>query len=225
MPLPLPLRRDFTYEPPPAAPLNILYQDDDLIFIDKPAGLLSVPGKGPDKADCVVSRLHALYDDALLVHRLDVATSGVMIFARNPQAQRHLGLQFEKRYTQKIYTAHIAGHIHGESGYVNLPLCADWPYRPRQMVSFEHGKPSTTHWIKNDQNQSSTCVSLLPITGRSHQLRVHMWAMGHPILGDRIYAPDNIFNATDRLCLHAQSLTVRRPNGGEPISITSPCPF
>lgn len=220
----LPARRVFTYTPPAQVPLDILHADDALIFVNKPADLLSVPGRTENLSDCVVSRLLIEYPEALLVHRLDVATSGVMVFARTPEAQRHLGLQFEKRYTKKVYTAEVAGHI-AESGHVNLPLRADWPERPRQMVCFEHGKSAQTDWMKVKENQSSSRISLHPITGRSHQLRVHMWAIGHPILGDRIYAPDDMFDAAPRLCLHAKSLTVRHPKGGEPITITTPCPF
>jgi tRNA pseudouridine32 synthase/23S rRNA pseudouridine746 synthase len=222
---PLPARRNFTYAPPPAASLTILYQDDDLLFVDKPEGLLSVPGKGEALKDCVVSRLQSQYPEALLVHRLDVATSGVMVFARNAPAQRHLGLQFEKRYTQKIYTAKVAGHVAADSGYINLPLCADWPNRPRQMVSFEQGKASQTHWIKEAFEQEYTLMSLHPVTGRSHQLRVHMWALGHAILGDRIYALDEVFKAAPRLSLHAETLRLRRPDGGDYISVSAPCPF
>jgi len=220
----LPQRREFIYSPPAGAP-KILHIDDALIFVDKPAGLLSVPGRGVEMGDCVVSRLQALHPDALLVHRLDVATSGVMVFARTPEAQRHLGLQFEKRYTQKTYIADVNGRVVADSGHVNLPLIADWPNRPRQMVSFEHGKNAQTNWKKDKEKQHSTRVSLYPTTGRSHQLRVHMWAIGHPILGDRIYAPDEVFNASPRLCLHAQELTLRHPNGGKPITVSTPCHF
>ena len=220
----LPARREFIYQPPPE-PLGIIHTDDDLIFVNKPAGLLSVPGRGPDMADCVVSRLQAKYPEALLVHRLDVATSGVIIFARHPHAQRHLGLQFEKRYTEKHYIAEIFGHINADSGHINLPLRADWPARPRQMVCFEHGKPAQTNWVKINEKQHFTRVSLRPITGRSHQLRVHMWAIGHPIVGDRIYAGDEAFGDASRLCLHAETLSLRHPTGGAPISVTAPCPF
>ena len=220
----LPKRREFIYSPP-AGTLDILHIDEALIFVNKPADLLSVPGRGPELADCVISRLKSQHPEALLIHRLDVATSGVMVFARTPDAQRHLGLQFEKRYTQKTYIAEVNGHIAAERGHINLPLIADWPNRPRQMVSFEHGKSAQTNWTKIEEKQPSTRVSLHPITGRSHQLRVHMWAIGHPILGDRIYAGDEVFGASPRLCLHAESLTLRHPNGGEPISVTSACPF
>lgn len=219
----LPARREFTYKPP-STDIDILYADEALIFVNKPADLLSVPGRGDALSDCLISRLKSIHPAALLVHRLDVATSGVMVFARTPEAQRHLGLQFEKRYTEKTYVALIAGHPQ-DSGHVNLPLRADWPERPRQMVCFEHGKSAQTDWVKTHDDQNSSRVSLHPITGRSHQLRVHMWAMGHPILGDRIYAGDDVFKAAPRLCLHAESLTVRHPIGGKPVSVTSPCPF
>ena len=219
----LPARRDFIYGPP-SGEIEILHEDDSLLFVNKPADLLSVPGRGEDLSDCLITRLQDRYSDALLVHRLDVATSGVMVFARTPDAQRHLGLQFEKRYTEKSYEALVAGHP-PESGHINLPLRADWPERPRQMVCFEHGKAAQTNWTKIEQNQHSSRVSLHPITGRSHQLRVHMWAIGHPILGDRIYAEDDIFNGAPRLCLHAKSLTVRHPIGGAPLTVSTPCPF
>lgn len=220
----LPPRRVFNYDPPQDE-LEILHVDNELIFLGKPSGLLSVPGKGEDKADCVLLRLRAQYPEALLVHRLDVATSGVMIFARTPHAQRHLGLQFERRHTKKVYMAVVAGHVSGDSGYVNLPLRADWPERPRQRVCFEHGKASQTHWVKEQQDGLYTQMILHPVTGRSHQLRVHMWAIGHPILGDRIYAADDVFRASPRLCLHAYSLSVRHPNGGKPVTVSASCPF
>ena len=219
----LPERREFTYKPP-SGNLEILHADAALLFVNKPADLLSVPGRGEDLADCVMTRLQLIHPEALLVHRLDVATSGVMLFARTPEAQRHLGLQFEKRYTQKTYTALVAGQTQ-DSGHINLPLRADWPERPRQMVCFEHGKTAQTDWVKTQESKTFSRVKLHPITGRSHQLRVHMWAIGHPILGDRIYAADDVFKAAPRLCLHAESLTVRHPNGGKALTVSTPCPF
>lgn len=220
---PLPERRSFIYTPPPVEPLEILHADEELIFVNKPADLLSVPGRTEDLQDCLISRLQQQYPEALLVHRLDVATSGVMVFARTKDAQRHLGLQFEKRYTEKTYIAQVYG-TPPESGHINLPLRADWPERPRQMVCFEHGKTAQTNWVKIEENQETTRVSLHPITGRSHQLRVHMWGIGHPILGDRIYAPDEAFLIAPRLCLHAETLMVRHPNGGDAITVTASCP-
>lgn len=220
--LPLPDRRSFDYAPP-ATPLDILHTDDDLHVVNKPSGLLSVPGR--DFPDCLEARLRAEYPETLLVHRLDMATSGVMVFARNKPAQRHLGLQFERRHTAKSYIARVAGEVAGESGRITLPLIADWPNRPRQMVSFEHGKPSVTDWEVLDREDDVTRLALHPITGRSHQLRVHCWAMGHPILGDRIYAIDEVFEAASRLQLHAHKLGLRHPTGGERISFTTNCPF
>ena len=219
---PLPDRRDFDYSPP-KTPLNILHLDDDLIVVDKPAGLLSVPGR--NFPDCLEARLRAEHADTLLVHRLDMATSGVMVFARNKAAQRHLGLQFERRHTRKTYIAHVDGNVQGESGRITLPLIADWPNRPRQMVSFEHGKPSVTDWEVLDRIQGTTRLALHPITGRSHQLRVHCWAIGHPILGDRIYAVDDIFEAAPHLRLHAKTLELRHPSDGTPMTFTADCPF
>lgn len=218
----LPERREFDYRPP-STPLNILHSDEDLLVVDKPAGLLSVPGR--ELPDSLQSRLKELHPESLLVHRLDMATSGVMVFARNKAAQRHLGLQFERRHTSKTYIARVAGHVAGESGRINLPLIADWPNRPRQMVSWEHGKPSLTDWEVISRGENSTRLALHPITGRSHQLRVHCWAIGHPILGDRIYALDEIFEAAPQLQLHAQKLGLRHPKDGTHISFESACPF
>ena len=219
---PLPTRRTFIYAPP-SDPLNILHVDDDIIVVDKPADLLSVPGR--ELPDCLQTRLLDLYPDSLLVHRLDMATSGVMVFARNKPAQRHLGLQFERRHTSKSYIARVAGTARGETGRLNLPLIADWPNRPRQMVSWEHGKPSLTDWEVISREENATRLALHPVTGRSHQLRVHCWAMGHPIIGDRIYAAEDVFTAAPRLQLHAWTLGLRHPSDGDPMTFKSPCPF
>ena len=219
---PLPERRSFIYAPP-TDPLKIIHADDDLLVVDKPAGLLSVPGR--DLPDSLQTRLKDRHPESLLVHRLDMATSGLMVFARNKTAQRHLGLQFERRHTTKTYLARVAGTVDGESGRINLPLIADWPNRPRQMVSWKHGKPSTTDWEVLAREENTTRLALHPITGRSHQLRVHCWAMGHPILGDRIYAMDDVFEAAPRLQLHAWKLGLRHPTGGDPIEFESPCWF
>ena len=218
----LPERRAFTYDPP-NDPLKILHNDDDLLVIDKPSGLLSVPGR--DNPDSAQTRLLDLHPESLLVHRLDMATSGLMVFARNKAAQRHLGLQFERRHTTKTYIARVAGHVDGQSGRINQPLIADWPNRPRQMVSWEHGKPSITDWEVIARDETATRLALHPITGRSHQLRVHCWAMRHPILGDRIYAVDEIFNAAPRLQLHAWKLGLRHPKDGSHVHFETSCPF
>ena len=215
-------RRDFTYDPP-RGPLSILAETGDYLIIDKPAGLLSVPGK--TEPDCVVSRLQAERPEALTIHRLDMATSGLMVFARNAHAQRHLGLQFEKRQLEKTYIACVAGHVTGESGQITEPLIADWPNRPRQKICYETGKDAVTHWEVMAREGDVTRLRLMPKTGRSHQLRVHMAHIGHPILGDRIYAPDDVFNASPRLQLHAHQLRFRQPTGGDWVDYESPSPF
>ena len=173
---------------PPSTPLDILHHDHELLVANKPAGLLSVPGKGAHLADCLLSRIQAAFPEALLVHRLDRDTSGVMIFALTPHAQRHLGLQFEKRQTKKTYVARVWGEMAEKEGTVNLPLKVDWPNRPLQMVDHENGKEAITDWRVIRAQDGETRVRLFPQTGRSHQLRVHMKEIGHPILGDPFYA-------------------------------------
>jgi tRNA pseudouridine32 synthase/23S rRNA pseudouridine746 synthase len=209
---------------PPDVPLNILHEDHEILVVHKPAGLLSVPGKGPELADCLIARLEAAYPQVLLVHRLDRDTSGVMIFALTPHAQRHLGLQFEKRQTKKTYLARVAGRMEPKSGTVDLPLIVDWPNRPLQKVDHETGKPAVTDWRVMKASDAESRVQLYPKTGRSHQLRVHMLALGHPILGDPLYAPET---ATEypRMMLHALELRVRHPDGGKGMSFRAKVPF
>lgn len=216
--------RPFLYKPSQNA-YSILYEDGDILVIDKPAGLLSVPGKALEHKDSLQTQILAIYPEALLVHRLDMATSGLIIFARNAHAQRHFGLQFEKRVIKKTYTARVTGHVLGDSGHINLPLITDWPNRPRQKVCFENGRPSQTDWCVVDRDRDSTRLQLHPITGRSHQLRVHMLAIGHAILGDRLYANDKTFTASPRLCLHATEISFRHPVGGAWHTVISNCPF
>lgn len=203
--------------------LTILYSDDDLLFIDKPAGLLSVPGK--TEPDCVEARLRLQHPEALTVHRLDMATSGVMIFARNKPAQRHLGLQFERRHLAKTYIAVVDGVVVEDDGHIDLPLRADWPNRPLQMICYEEGRPSQTDWRVLERGADRTRVELTPLTGRSHQLRVHMKAIGHVILGDEFYADGEALAASDRLLLHARRLSLFKPTGGERVTVESPLPF
>ena len=209
---------------PPQDPLVILHHDHEVILVDKPAGLLSVPGKGPELADCLISRLQAVFPDALLVHRLDRDTSGVMIFALTPHAQRHLGLQFEKRYTKKTYIARVWGRLAEKTGTVDLPLNVDWPNRPRQMVDHENGRQAITDWRLVRASDTESRVRLMPRTGRSHQLRVHMLEIGHPILGDPFYATGSA-RAFPRLMLHSETLQFRHPDGGKGTRVTAPCPF
>lgn len=209
---------------PPQDPLVILHHDHELLFVDKPSGLLSVPGKGAHLADCLIARVQAVFPEALLVHRLDRDTSGVMVFALTPHAQRHLGLQFEKRQTKKTYLARVFGRVEDREGTVDLPLTVDWPNRPKQHVDFENGRPAVTDWKVLRYEENATRMRLFPQTGRSHQLRVHMLELGHPILGDPFYATGDALNAP-RLMLHAESLRLRHPDGGKGVTIKAKCPF
>lgn len=209
---------------PPDTPLSVLHEDAEVLLVDKPAGLLSVPGKGPHLADCLLSRVQDAFPDALLVHRLDRDTSGVMIFALTPHAQRHLGLQFEKRMTKKTYVARVWGTPAEKTGTVDLPLIVDWPNRPKQKVCFETGKPAQTDWrVLKSQGETSR-IRLQPHTGRSHQLRVHMLALGHPILGDPFYA-SGAAGDFPRLMLHSQELRFNHPQGGRSMKIRATVPF
>lgn len=219
-----------TYNPPKAPHLDILYQDDCLLVLNKQSGLLSVPGKHPEHADCLEARAQSVIADALLVHRLDMETSGVFIMARTKQAQRHLGFQFEKRNAKKTYIARVSGHIVEPSGTVDLPLICDWPNRPKQIVDYEKGRQAITYWrvLKRETSPSGLMASrlmLTPQTGRSHQLRVHMLAIGHAILGDGLYASPKEIAAADRLQLHAETLTIMHPVNKEFITFTAPAPF
>lgn len=195
--------------------IDFYYRDEHLALVAKPSGLLTVPGKGPDKADCLISRLQQQSPYARIVHRLDMATSGILVIAYTPTAHRELSRQFQDRETQKHYIAVVNGDLvktTGQmSGEVNLPLITDWPNRPKQKVCHETGKPSQTLWQVLDHSSDQTRVKLTPITGRSHQLRVHMLALGHPILGDNLYACDEALAKADRLLLHAEQLTVTHP--------------
>lgn len=209
---------------PPDVPLDIIHHDHELLAVNKPSGLLSVPGKGPHLADCLIARIQTAFSDALLVHRLDRDTSGVMIFAMTLHAQRHLGLQFEKRQTRKTYVARVYGEVAEKQGTISLPLIVDWPNRPLQMVDYENGKEAVTEWRRQRHGDGETRMRLTPKTGRSHQLRVHMREIGHPILGDPFYAtgPARDF---PRLMLHAEKLRVRHPDGGRGMEFHAPTPF
>lgn len=209
---------------PPQDPLVILHDDHEVLLIDKPSGLLSVPGKGEHLSDCLITRVQAAFPTALLVHRLDRDTSGVMIFALTPHAQRHLGLQFEKRQTKKTYIARVFGQLSEKSGSIDLPLIVDWPNRPKQMVDHVNGKSAQTDWRVVRKTPSETRVRLMPKTGRSHQLRVHMQAIGHPILGDPFYATGEALNFP-RLMLHSETLQFRHPDGGQGMRVTAKSPF
>ncbi|MBV7380289.1 RluA family pseudouridine synthase [Maritimibacter dapengensis] len=209
---------------PPDTPLAVIHQDHEVLLVDKPAGLLSVPGKGEHLADCLLARVQEVFPEALLVHRLDRDTSGVMVFALTPHAQRHLGLQFEKRMVKKTYVARVWGEVAGDAGTIDLPLIVDWPNRPKQHVDHENGKPATTEWKVLKRQDGTTRMRLMPLTGRSHQLRVHMLELGHPILGDPFYA-EGPARAFPRLMLHAETLRFRHPDGGKGLTFRSKPPF
>jgi tRNA pseudouridine32 synthase/23S rRNA pseudouridine746 synthase len=213
---------DFDYFPPDT-PLDILHEDAAILVMDKPAGLLTVPGKLEGRQDCLITRLQAARWDALTVHRLDCDTSGVIIFARTKQAQGFLGQEFEQRRAQKTYIARVHGVIAEDQGHIDLPLGSDWDYRPRQKVTSD-GKPAQTDWQVTFRTDTETRVRLTPHTGRSHQLRVHMLALGHPILGDQIYAPATKGDYP-RLMLHAETLSLHHPATKDRVTFTSPAPF
>ena len=196
------------YRPPHAPYLSIAHVDEDAIVVDKPCGLLSVPGKG--LPDCVEARARAVFPEALIVHRLDMDTAGLILLARNKRAQRILSGQFEKRSVRKLYAAEVWGAPAGASGEIDLPLRADWPNRPRQMVCRDHGKPALTRWEAAERRGATTLMRLRPETGRSHQLRVHMAALGHPILGDPIYGRGE----AGPMRLAAVEIAWRRPSDG-----------
>ena len=217
------MQAEFTYAPP-TGPLDVVHKDADLLVLNKPSGLLSVPGKAAEHADCLEARAKVAFPEALLVHRLDMDTSGLMVFAMNKAAQRHLGLQFERRHVAKTYEALVWGQP-ADAGEVDLPLIVDWPNRPLQMVDHERGKKAHTAWEVIAREATHARLRLSPTTGRSHQLRVHMLAIGHPILGDRFYAKGEALTAAPRLCLHALSLEVFHPNGGARTRFQAPCPF
>jgi tRNA pseudouridine32 synthase/23S rRNA pseudouridine746 synthase len=207
----------------------LLHVDEHCIVAVKPAGLLSVPGRGEDKQDCLATRVQALYPDALVVHRLDMATSGLWLMARGIAMQRRLARAFEHREVHKRYVAVVDGVIpaQGDWQVIDLPLAADWPNRPRQQVDHGRGRPSVTRWraVTPGPLPDTTCVDLEPVTGRSHQLRVHLQAIGHPIVGDALYAPPQAARAAARLLLHASELRLLHPATGEPVHWVSAAPF
>lgn len=214
------------YSPPPGMP-PVRYVDDALIVVDKPAGLLSVPGRSPEHADCLASRIQAAFPDARIVHRLDMATSGLLLMARGTEMERRLSIAFQKRQVDKEYLAVVAGRPQPERGEIRLPLMTDWPNRPRQKVDREAGKASFTEYALAAYHPAddTSRVKLIPHTGRSHQLRVHMQAIGHPILGDELYADPAHRMAAARLLLHATSLGLAHPRTGLRLSFESPAPF
>jgi tRNA pseudouridine32 synthase/23S rRNA pseudouridine746 synthase len=207
--------------------LRVIHADDTLLVVGKPAGLLAVPGRGADKQDCLVSRIQAIHPEALIVHRLDQATSGLMLLARSPLAQRQLGALFESRQMRKRYVAVVQGHPADEQGVMDWPLMADWPNRPMQKVDLLQGKPAVTRWrvLSRGEPGQRTRLELEPETGRTHQLRIHLKTWGHPITGDTLYGLADTGAACDRLLLHAWTLAFTHPATGLPVMFEDPVPF
>ncbi len=216
---------DFIYSPPTSPWLDILYQDKDILVVNKPSGLLSVPGRAPEHRDSIYERVLTEYPNAQVVHRLDMSTSGVIVLALRRNAEKELKRQFRDRETKKTYYARVAGHIKNDTGSIEFPLICDWPNRPKQKVDHQLGKPSLTHYKVISRAKRSTLVKLTPITGRSHQLRVHMLAIGHPILGDNFYADPLAKRLSSRLLLHAHELTIKQPYSGNELTFSCDVPF
>lgn len=215
----------FLYEPPMDPYITVLYQDDDIIVLNKASGLLHVPGKDPSLKDCLESRVKEQFPRASVIHRIDKDTSGVAVMAMHKKAHGFIGKQFEYRETKKSYVARVWGHLEGDSGHIDLPLAVDWHNRPCQQVDYVNGRPAQTDWEVIAREDNATRVRLYPRTGRTHQLRVHMLALCHPILGDSFYAVGDALAAADRLQLHAEQLTFRHPATNEEVTFTAPCPF
>ena len=221
---------EFVYNPPMSPYIKIIYQDEDIVVLDKQSGLLTVSGRLPAHKDCLQSRVNKALPTATVVHRLDMATSGILIMALHKPAHVAISRMFQQRETKKSYIARVYGHMKDDTGSVDQPLICDWPNRPRQMVDHERGKQSLTHYkvLSRDTDENevpSTLVELTPITGRSHQLRVHMLFLGHPILGDRLYSHQAAVTASSRLLLHAQMLELAHPMREELLTFNVPCPF
>ena len=221
---------DFIYQPPMNPYLDIVYRDNDIVVLNKPSGLLTVPGRLPEHQDCLQNRVLKVLPSATVVHRLDMATSGIILMALNKPAHVAVSRQFEKRLTKKSYIARVFGKIEHASGSIEQPLICDWPNRPKQKIDHEHGKASLTHYnvisySENIDGQTTTLVELTPVTGRSHQLRVHMLSLGHPILGDRLYAHAQALTTSNRMQLHAKTLQISHPVTEETRTFTKACPF
>jgi tRNA pseudouridine32 synthase/23S rRNA pseudouridine746 synthase len=206
---------------------SLIHVKHELLVVNKPSGLLSVPGRGEDKQDCLIKRLQTQYPDALIVHRLDCDTSGLLVMARGKEMHRRLSILFQNRQVEKRYVAVVEGKLAQDSGQVNLPLIVDWPNRPLHKVDFESGKPSLTDYRVLSYDAAGHCsrIELTPQTGRTHQLRVHMQALGHPILGDSLYADSATMAKSDRLLLHAEYLSFPHPASGERLVFTCAASF
>lgn len=212
------------YHPPLDPYLTILHRDRDFLVLDKPSGLLSVPGRHPALYDSLLTRVQKEFPKALIVHRLDKDTSGIVLMSLSRKAHAFVAAQFEARETKKSYVAEVWGRVEGEEGVIDLPLAIDPDNKPRHRVDHENGKPALTRWQVIGLGENRTRLRLFPMTGRTHQLRVHMKALGHVILGDEFYADGEALAASDRLLLHAEELSFRKPDGSD-VTFTAPTPF
>jgi tRNA pseudouridine32 synthase/23S rRNA pseudouridine746 synthase len=204
---------------------TVIYRDDRLLVLDKPSGLLSVPGRGPDLQDCLASRVQQAFPNALVVHRLDRDTSGLILMALDREAQREISRQFEHRQVHKAYECVVSGQPDQTTGLIDLPIGRDYDHPPRYKIDSVHGRASQTRWHLIETNTTGSRLEIRPITGRSHQIRLHLATLGHPILGDPLYANQAAFAAADRLLLHARDLQLAHPDTGQTISWQSACPF
>ncbi len=207
--------------------LNVIHQDGRIVVLNKPAGLLSVPGIGPDKLDCLATRVQSEIPAARIVHRLDRDTSGVIVMALDAEAHRELSRQFHDREVQKIYIAIVHGSVEQDKGKIDLPMRKDMDPQnaPRQIIDHDHGRSAVTNYRVLERDADRSRLELRPITGRSHQLRLHLQSIGYPILGDNLYAPPDVQGLADRLLLHAQSLWLVHPGTAEPMTFEATCPF
>lgn len=208
-------------------PVEILYRDEHLLLVDKPDLLLSIPGRNPLNSDCVISRIREDFPNASIVHRLDLDTSGIMVIPLNRPTHSHISRQFQERKVSKSYHAMVYGLIEQDNGEINLPIAPDWENRPRQVISEERGKQALTRYEVLERFAGENCTRLLlkPVTGRSHQLRIHLAEIGHPILGCDMYAHEEALGMASRLMLHAHTLTFEHPATGQELAGEAPLPF
>lgn len=219
------LSADFPIYNPPLEPyISVIHRDAGILILNKPSGLLSVPGRHPALSDSLATRVQAEFPQALMIHRLDKDTSGVVLMSLNRNAHAKIAAQFEARTTQKSYVAVVWGIMESNEGMIDQPMAIDPENKPRHRIDYENGKPAQTRWQVISHDENTTRLHLFPLTGRTHQLRVHMKALGHPILGDEFYADDAARQAADRLLLHAEALTFQHPDGRD-VTFTAPCPF
>ncbi|AKE52145.1 pseudouridine synthase [Kangiella geojedonensis] len=221
--------KDYHIVPFCSAPVRIIRPNKNFLFVAKPAGLLTIPGRHEENKDCLITRLqnHPKSQTATVVHRLDMATSGIMVVALSKMAHREISRQFEHRETQKHYIAVVDGLVEKDQGVIDKPMIADWPNRPKQKIDFDDGKKAITEWqvLERDTKNNRTRLKLTPITGRSHQLRLHCLELGHPILGCNLYSKNGSEHKAPRLLLHAESLTITDPKTGKPVTAKVACAF